>query len=209
MEEKQKTILGKNAIRNLEILRKSGLLRSFYLAGGTGAALSLLHRRSRDFDFFSQKPFNEHALVRKLSRLGKFELERKTSGTVIGFLNGSRVSFFYYPYRLLKPRKKILGVNVANSIDIACMKLDAISSRGSKRDFIDLYWIMRQESLTLQTLLELFKKKYSGTNYNLLHIKKGLIYFADAEHEPMPVMQKKTSWREVKNFFEDAVRGLN
>jgi hypothetical protein len=208
MEEKQKTILGKNAIRNLEILRKSGLLRSFYLAGGTGAALLLLHRRSRDFDFFSQKPFNEHALVRKLSRLGKFELERKTNDTVIGFLNGSRVSFFYYPYRLLKPRKKILGIKVASSIDIACMKLDAISSRGSKRDFIDLYWIMRQESLTLKTLLELFKKKYSGTNYNLLHIKKGLIYFADAEREPMPVMQKKTSWREVKDFFEDAVRGL-
>jgi hypothetical protein len=205
MEQANK-IFGKKALRNLEILRKSGILTPFYLAGGTGAALILGHRLSRDFDFFSRRLFNEHLLIRKLSRIGKFHLEKKAEGTVNGLWNGSRVSFFAYSYRLLRPTNKVLGVNVADLTDIACMKLDAISSRGSKRDFVDLYWIMHERDITLKALFAFFRKKYAGARYNFLHIKKGLIYFEDADREPMPMMLKHTAWKDAKEFFKQEIR---
>ena len=76
------------------------------------------------------------------------------------------------------------------------MKLEAISSRGSKKDFIDLYFILEQ--LSLEKLLKLFDRKYKGINYNKMHLLKSLAYFKEAEEEPMPKMIKNISWKNIK-----------
>ena len=107
-------------------------------------------------------------------------------------------------YGLAFPLLAFSGVKLADERDIAAMKIDAISSRGSKKDFIDLYFLL--EKYPLKKLLEFFEKKYINIKYNKLHILKSLVYFEDAESEPMPVMIKKTDWAEVKDLIKKEVK---
>ena len=95
---------------------------------------------------------------------------------------------------------------MADIKDIACMKLDAISTRGTKRDFIDLYFILQNEALT--DVLKWFEQKYKGLQYNLTHIVKSLTYFEDAEKEVMPKMLIDVSWLQIKQFFKEETENL-
>ncbi|MDP3772577.1 MAG: nucleotidyl transferase AbiEii/AbiGii toxin family protein [bacterium] len=186
---------------DLEKLVAKGITRGFYLAGGTGLALLFNHRESRDLDFFSEAPFTEDALVAHLTNAGTFALEKKEEGTVLGQFNNTRVSFFHYPYPLLEAPSLQAEVLVASPSDIGCMKLDALASRGLKRDFFDLYTILHKTDLSLSDLLRIFEKKFSSVRYNMMHIKKGLVYFVDAEHDPMPNMLEPIAWETVRDFF--------
>ena len=86
------------------------------------------------------------------------------------------------------------------------MKLSALASRGSRRDFVDLYVIARQYGIP--ELLDLFQRKFAQANYNLVHVRKSLTCFADAEKEPMPDMLIPLSWEDIKRFFIDQARNL-
>ena len=168
----------------------------FYLAGGTALAIELGHRRSIDLDWFSAADFSHLILKKTMSDAGSFELNGEEEGTIHGVLDGVRISFLRYPYPLLFPVIAFEGASLADERDIAAMKIDAVSSRGSKKDFIDLYFLL--EKYSLAELLEIFERKYAGIKFNELHILKSLSYFDDAESEPMPVMLMPVSWEEVR-----------
>ena len=99
--------------------------------------------------------------------------------------------------RRITPCRDLSLNEYALTLDIASMKIDAISSRGSKKDFIDLYFLLKKYSLA--ELIGFFEKKYTGVKYNRLHILKSLAYFSDADNEPMPHMIKPIEWEDVKN----------
>lgn len=201
-------VLSENPQRTLMVLGGLPLLKKFYLAGGTATALYLGHRISGDLDFFTQENFDESLLVQKLSEAGKFQLEKKSEQTAIGILDGTKISFLGYTYPILLPLKKVMdSINIADIIDIACMKVDTISSRGAKRDFVDLYFIIK-ELFSLEKILESFAKKYASINYNMMHIKKSLVYFEGAETDPMPKMLKPANWEEIKTFFQKEVKKI-
>jgi len=201
-------VLSKNAKKSLATLGESGLLRDAYLAGGTALALQIGHRISVDLDFFTSKEFNGNIFVRKLKKLiPDFQLERMAAGTVLGNINKIRFSFFFYDYLLLFKKHNLSGIKIADIKDIAPMKIAAISDRGTKRDFIDLYFIIKMEKiLSLDEILRLYDKKFGLLKQNKIHILKSLCYFDDAEQEPMPKMLKDVSWKEVKKFFEEEIK---
>jgi len=201
-------VLDEETKNNLEIISRAPFIENFYLAGGTGLALQIGHRRSYDLDFFSQKEFDESRLIQQISLLGNFQLEKKSSQSIIGVLNNTKISFLGYIYPLLTPLSKTLNINVADILDIACMKIDAIAGRGTKRDFIDVYFVAK-ELLPLKDILTKFAEKYVSLQYNFIHIKKSLVYFTDAENDPLPSMIKTVDWSEVKNFFEKEVISLS
>lgn len=201
------TGLSKDTQSNLALLGNQAWLTPFYLAGGTACALYFGHRFSFDLDFFTPKQFDPKILTQKLKPLGKLTVDQDTEGTFLGQLNSVKISFFIYPYPPLFPTKTYDRVAIADIRDIGCMKLDAISSRGTKRDFIDLFFISREHALT--TLFELFARKYAGVEYNLVHIVRSLTYFTIAEEQDMPQMIEKISWEEVKAFFEKEVKRLS
>lgn len=87
------------------------------------------------------------------------------------------------------------------------MKIDAIATRGAKRDFIDLYFI-GQSGYQLEQLLDIYDKKYKNLATAKMHIVKSLIYFDDAESDEMPKMLKKVAWEDVKKYFENEVKKL-
>lgn len=201
-------IISKKTKANLETLTKEAVLKNFYLAGGTGAALQLKHRLSLDLVFFTNKDIDTKTLIQKIKTQGKFSIEREAENTLIGIFNCTRVSFLKYDFPLLFDLKQARGIKIADLRDIGCMKIDAVSSRGMKRDFVDLFFICR-EAISLRNLLRLFKKKYKSVNYNMLHILKSLVYFEDAENNPMPRMILPTSWQEVKSFFKEEIKKNN
>jgi hypothetical protein len=191
----------------LALLGKSGLLSEAYLAGGTALALQLGHRISVDFDFFTQKQFKPRQFSDELSRLGQFEEEQAEKGTVLGIFNGIKFSLFLYEHPISHPLQDFASVQLASIKDIAAMKVDAVSSRGLKRDFIDLYFIC-QCDLSLNDSLTLYEEKYRKLSSNLAHIQKSLVYFDDAEDDEMPKMLKEVSWEQVKCFFENEVKKM-
>ena len=121
-------------------------------------------------------------------------------GTVHGLLNETKVSFLHYQYPLLYDNNKFLGCEISSLIDIALMKITAVSGRGSKKDFVDLYFICN-EIISFTELIKLFDKKFSDTGYSKYHLLKSLGYFDDADSEPDPIMLKQAEWNNVKKYF--------
>ncbi len=200
-------ILSGEAQKTFSSLKNFPLIRKFYLGGGTGLALQIGHRTSADLDFFIDGDFDEAALIQELKDQGEFQLEKKAENTAIGILNGVKISFLGYKYPLLEKIEELEAIKIASIMDIACMKVDAIASRGTKRDFVDVYFAAR-EKFSLKEILDNFEKKYVSLNYNLIHVKKSLVYFEDAEADPMPIMLKPAKWTEIKIFFEQEVLKL-
>lgn len=205
-----------NKILHLEVLdenRKKVLEKIsnfkdiFYLAGGTSLALQLGHRDSIDFDFFTQDNFDENKLIEKIEEVFGIEniqiiqLER---GTVTALIDGEiKISFFNYKYNLLEKVTESEYLNLASVLDIACMKMSAICSRSTNKDYVDLYFILKDVSLDF--ILENVKIKYPTLDINV--ILKSLVYFEDIELEPlMMYLEKDLDFKIVENFLIKKVK---
>lgn len=160
-----------------------------------------------DLDFFSPSEFDVKEAVRSLENIGEFKTEKESRGTVIGSIKGVKFSLFAYKHPILFEYQKAFDVKILDLRDIAAMKIDAIASRGLKRDFIDLYFICKS-GVSLRQILSFYEDKYKKLASNLIHIQKSLVYFIDAEIEEMPRMLKPCKWKEVKGFFESEVRKI-
>ncbi len=174
--------------------------RDFYLAGGTGLALQLGHRMSLDLDLFSERPWSDVSLLTALRALGPTVIDLESEGTLVGSVGGVRVSFFYYPYPLLEPLLPTpAGVPLAGLLDIACMKLIAVSQRGSRKDFVDLYFL-GAAGVDLRYALDALPRKMPGVQHNMVHLARSLAYFADAESEPEPRMLVPFRWSSARDY---------
>lgn len=200
-------VISQNTKTILALLEKSEIIQKAYLAGGTALALHLGHRVSYDLDFFTQEEFDENKLLSGIKKISDFQLEDITWRTIRGKFEGIRFSIFYYKYPVLYPPKKFGKINVIDIPDIAAMKIAAVASRGTKRDFVDLYFICKEHFL-LKKALQFYDKKYKNLATTYVHIMKSLVYFDDAESDEMPTMLKRVNWDEVKKYFEDEVKKL-
>ena len=199
-------VIGQAVERALAELERSSVLSPFYLAGGTGLALQLGHRRSQDLDFFSTELFDEESALQKIQHVSDFSLISRAPHTLHAAIRGVKVRFLGYDYPLLFPPNTFLEVRVADPRDIGCMKISAIASRGTKRDFFDLH--AESQHVSLAELLDLFEKKFAQARYNRAHLLKSLVYFEDAEKDPNPDMLDLSPWNDVKRFFEQEVPRL-
>lgn len=193
--------------RNLAVLAQAGVTQPFYLAGGTAAALHLGHRISVDLDFFGPESFDAEELAGRLADLGRFRLESFAPDTLLGTFEDVRIGFFRYRYSLVDEPVTILDTLVVGLGDLAAMKIEAIGQRGSRRDFIDLYFICRSR-MTLAEALAWHRRKFAGLDINVVHLIRSLVYFEDAEADPMPEMLKPVSWLDVRRFFEEEAQRL-
>ncbi|NTU66381.1 MAG: nucleotidyl transferase AbiEii/AbiGii toxin family protein [Candidatus Moranbacteria bacterium] len=174
---------------------------SWYLAGGTALALQAGHRKSVDLDFFTQeRDFNDVTLLNHFAGNNDWKITINQEGTVYGELFGAKISFIAYPFFIPEGYAKYGSLKVIRSVDVAVMKIIAISQRGRKRDFFDLYWCAKNVE-PLEITAKRLKKQYPAVAHDYHHILKSLVYFADAEDDPMPEIKFKANWSEVKKFF--------
>jgi len=193
LSEKQKEVLDK--IKNLP--------EGSYMAGGTALALQLGHRTSLDFDFYVKTDFNSEILFAEMrSIFSNLKLERTAKGTLILDADDVSFSIFRYPYDLIDSLVEFKNIKLASIKDVAAMKMIAISTRGTRRDFIDVYFLLQK--FNLGEVLKFTLEKYPG--YQQMVILKGLIYFKDAEDEDLSrgitVLDKNYSWEKTKDFIK-------
>lgn len=175
-------------------------LASFYLAGGTAAALQLGHRLSIDLDLFTERPWSWQRAMPALRACGSVIADRQEEGTFVGSVNGVRVSLFHYPSVLLEEVVETpYGVPVASLLDIGCMKLIAAAQRGTRKDFIDLYYL-GAVGYSVRELLASLPRKMPPVEINPVHILRSLAYFDDAEAEPDPIMLVDYDWCAVREY---------
>ncbi len=199
-------ILDKKRRKALPLLQ--GFKKDFYLGGGTALALQIGHRDSIDFDFFSTKNIDTTRIFSQIedSFLGKdiVKTEEEKNTLTVFIENSVKISFFTYRYPLIKNTKKEKYLELASVEDIGCMKLSAITSRAANKDYIDIYYILK-EVICLEELLALTRKKFPQINTNL--ILKSLVYFKDVEIEPIMFKEnKEVDFSEVKEFLIEKVK---
>lgn len=187
----------------LTTLKSLPLLKKFYLAGGTALSLQLGHRKSIDLDFFSAQ-FPDVEIIKQNLAPYHPVIIQEAPGTLDVLIDDVKVSFLEYRYSMLEPTTEYEGVPLASIIDIACMKISAVSSRGSKKDFIDLYKILQMTDL--KAVLASFEKKFVEVKYQKAHLLKSLVYFFDAEDDPDPDYIDNIRWNEVKQALVVAVK---
>lgn len=196
--------LRKKLLPKLAITKAHG----FYLAGGTALALQLGHRTSVDFDFYAPEKFDEMRFETDLvQQLNGFKVTQRSPGTLIGQVQRVDLSFFYYPYPLLEPLIPAETLHLISIADIAAMKLIAISQRGVRRDFLDLYVIAKDRGFG--TVFDWTQKKFS--QFDPYVCLKALTYFEDADRDESGrgmQLKERVSWATVKTFFEQQAKIL-
>ncbi len=194
----------------MDYLRGQPFVRNFYLAGGTALALQIGHRISTDLDWFSAECrllAPEREMIREaLAPSGQFDIASEQDGMLFTRLFGVDVSFVYQHHPLLEPTVEYKGLRLASCTDIGLMKLAAVNSRGTRRDFVDLYCL--RDVVTLDRLLELAASKYADRPSFLAIAVRALAYFEDAEQQPMPRLLRPVQWAEVRAYCETAARTL-
>jgi len=191
----------------LELLRRiqaQSAFRDTRLVGGTALALHFGHRTSLDIDLFgSWEPHPPLELV--LSKCAD-KVVKVGGADKMQFFTADdvKVDCVTYPYEWLAPAVVSNGVRVADIPDIAAMKLAATTNRGTRKDFVDVFFLLQRHSLS--QLLDWYAAKYPDGNAYL--VLRSLVYFEDAEIEPMPNMLKPVEWDAVKRTIESAVKGV-
>ena len=188
----------------LKLLMKEPAFSSLRLVGGTALALRIGHRRSIDIDLFGSLDIDVYTLSQKLNNLGKVTLLNQTENIHVYLVNEIKVDMVNYHYPWLEDEILIDGIRLAGAKDIAAMKLAAITGRGTKKDFIDLFYLLKQ--FTLKEMLSFYENKY--TDGSAFLVMKSLTYFEDADREQSPVMLQQLDWVEVKTKITSVVYQL-
>jgi len=180
----------------------------FYLAGGTALSLQLGHRRSVDLDFFSPTediPTIRHVLEEALAPFHAV-LADSSWGNLVYLANNVRVGFYGYGFPLVAPLMETEDARLASIEDIALMKMDALFSRATRKDFYDLYFICQK--MPLQKILDLAPQKYANVRDFETQSVKRLVYFENAEADVDPVLLQPVSWQAVKEYFIQEAKGI-
>lgn len=184
----------------------------FYLAGSAALGLYTGHRPVRDLDLMTgtnrlTSPERRDLLGNLLKLDPEAEVETARDGYLFVRLHGGvGLRFFYYPYPLIDPFEDLTGLAVISAVDLGLMKLGAIISRGTRRDFVDLYLLCRE--LPLAELLHRAEDKFGHVRDFPLQALKGLADLTQIEGEPMPRLALPLEWEEVEAWLRSEVREL-
>jgi Nucleotidyl transferase AbiEii toxin, Type IV TA system len=187
------------------LLSRLKLAARFYLAGGTGLALHLGHRISVDLDFFCEDmdavSSEERSRLRQVLDDPTLNIVFDKDATFVANWHNVGVSFFRLNmYPLVTPTFDVNGTRLASVEEIGAMKLAAVIDRGTRKDLVDLYYILQRVSL--ESIFQVAAKKYRRVRTFAASAVRGLAYFEDAQALPMPQMIDKTSWARMRKFLE-------
>jgi len=188
----------------LELLRQiqqDPAFQETLLVGGTALALQLGHRVSVDLDFFGHTSVSGLELEQLLRAHGPVALTRRSRLVEVYTVRGIKVDFVQYDYPWLEAPTIHPPLRLASLKDIAAMKLSAITNRGTKRDFVDLAFLL--EKFSLDDMLGFYQKKYKDAS--LFLVLKSLVFFEDAEDDPLPRMLAPFDWHAARQRIVDAV----
>ncbi|WP_199141928.1 nucleotidyl transferase AbiEii/AbiGii toxin family protein [Pedobacter sp. ASV12] len=170
-------------------------LAPFFLVGGTALSLQIGHRISIDIDLFSTDGFEETEMLEYLQKKYGFLSDYSYKNTLKGSIDNVKVDLITHAYPLLGPLLVEDAVRMASPLDIAAMKLNAITGAGDRlKDFIDLAYL--SSIMPLRDMVAAFTGKYPLTNPVMAY--KSLVYHDNINFdEPIQLMNKSYSWETV------------
>ena len=184
-----------NTLELLKTLAQAPILSNMRLVGGTALALQYGHRRSVDLDFFGQTTESVEELSEALKEYtGGITLLSASKTIRVYRIRDVKVDIVNYNYPWIDEALKEEGLMLASPKDIAAMKVNAVMGRGTKKDFIDIYFLLQHYSF--EQLMRFYLEKYAdGTVYRAL---MSMTYFGDADPQPMPYMFVNVTWESIK-----------
>ena len=187
----------------LKTLMSQEELKDLRLVGGTSLALQYGHRQSIDLDFFGKPQSSQEEMIEMAQRMGDLRILNRTNSILQMVLNGVKVDVVDYGcYEWIDTPIVEEGLVLASPKDIAALKVNAIEGRGTKKDFIDIFELLKHHSLS--EILDFYSKKYP--NYSLFRALLSLTYFEDAETQAMPTMLISDTWDDIKRTVLEAVK---
>ena len=181
----------------LKKLQRLPVLEQTRLVGGTALALQLGHRKSIDLDFFGTIDCEAEYLRESIAGIASLTILKESPHIHIYIVDGIKVDIVNYKYPWLDDVVLEQGLRLASVSDIAAMKITAIIGRGTKKDFIDIAFLLHHFSL--EEILHFYAAKYNDSS--VFMAMKSLAYFDDAEADPMPDMFVNQSWQQVKAYI--------
>jgi predicted nucleotidyltransferase component of viral defense system len=188
----------------LKKLMQIEALKPFALVGGTNLSLRLGHRISEDLDIFAVEAYESDAIAQPLIDmfLDEITIVEQRTHTLLAYVRGVKIDLVLHRYPYIEPIEIIDGIRFASIPDIVAMKLNAVTRRGSKKDYFDLAELLNYYPLS--TMLRFFSDKYTTTDIGF--VVRSLVYFEEAERSKDPIMLTKINWHQVKEKIEKAVK---
>lgn len=191
--------------KTLQLLKQLQSLQVFKelrLVGGTALALQIGHRKSVDIDLFGKVSGDEYEILNQIQSVSDYTVLKKSENINIFLINGIKVDIVNYPYKWISQPITHQNIQIAGLEDIVSMKLSAITGRGTKKDFIDLFFLLNE--FDLRKMFCFYNQKYpDGSEFLVL---KSLTYFEDADKDEMPVMLTPQNWTIIKNEIQRVVK---
>ena len=193
-----------------KIFEKLSFFSNYYLVGGTALALQIGHRISIDFDFFSTKEIPS-GLIRKVRRVFRgFEvktiLDHSEQLSVV--VKGIKLDFVKYKFPLVLGLIEFKDVKMLKVPEIAATKAYTLNYRGTFKDYLDLYFILKDKHSSLTDIREIANKKYKE-EFNFRLFLEQLIYLEDLKKEKIEFLGQPVSRKEMQEFFEKEVDKIN
>jgi hypothetical protein len=177
-------------------------LDSFRLVGGTSLALQIGHRKSLDLDLFTDKIFDKQALLQFLAdTFTEFKVNWENRNGFTCFIREIKVDFFNWHIPFLFSPIIENDLRVADKREIAAMKLEAITGRKEKKDFIDIAFLLKE--YPLRELLTVFKIRYPFITHTF--VLESLMAVDYADDSIVPDMLIETDWEDTKKFIVQSV----
>ncbi len=225
--DKFKNVLDQKGWQVLAAIGKTSLSGDFYLAGGTGLALQLGHRKSYDLDFFRKDLVEEiplsriEEIIHREFRLGEARLVQREIDQMTWNILGTKITFLAYPFSLLEPCATVVGmdegkrgVSLATAREIALMKAYAIGRRATFRDYVDMYFILRLGVTSLEYILKHAPNKFVFRGEKLFSPRlflEQLVYtkdIPDREQALQMILGKTVSAENLELFLQKEVQRI-
>lgn len=182
-----KEILTKEQAEILPLIKK--FAKDFGLVGGTAIAYHIGHRQSIDFDLFSVKPFGNLSISKKILEdavIDKVFINKLGEYTFL--TKGVKITFFHYPYRIEFKENLDNIIKMADLLTLSAMKAYALGMRAKWKDYIDLYFIMKDFYSIEQIIKE--ARRIFGDEFNEKIFRVQLAYFKDIDYTEKVIYMK-------------------
>jgi hypothetical protein len=196
-------------LKQKQVFEKLEHFPEFYLVGGTALALQIGHRVSVDFDLFSAKEIPKD-LLSKVKRIFKdFEIKTiiNNSEQLTVKINGVKIDFVEYRFPLKTKLLEYQNVKIVSILEIAVMKAYALNYRGTLKDYVDLYFILKDKHATLEDIKKNAEKKYRD-EFNFRLFLEQLVYSKDIKEEKIEFLKKRITKTQIQDFFEKEIKNF-
>ena len=192
-----------------EIFPRLAKFRDFYLVGGTALALQIGHRRSIDFDLFTRERLSDRLLqqVKRVFAGLSVVMTYRVPGQLNVEIEGIKTTFFQFEYPVMEKLVEYQGVSIATVKEIAAMKALAIGKRMSYKDYVDWFFLLKEDRIKLPEVINLAEKKYSGDFNDRLFLGQ-LALVREVRQVPIDFLRESVEQEDIQNFLEEQVRNF-